>query len=196
MTPLGAEHLAAAVDLDQHIFGGWWSLQGYQQEMERPSSTLLGLRLHPIHLMTGKWSSPAANRGRSAVPSLIGMGCLWRILDEAHITLLGVHPQYQGQGLGQALLCSLMQAAHTDNANRITLEVRATNAAAVALYTQFDFQIAGRRSQYYENGEDAFVLWQGSLQTPQFVRSLQDWRQKSERRLATWGCTNLKIVLN
>jgi len=44
-------------------------------------------------------------------PTLIGIGCLWAILEEAHIIMLAIHPSFQGQGLGQALLWALLKSA-------------------------------------------------------------------------------------
>ena len=93
VSPLVSQDLADAVALDLQIFGGWWSLQGYQRELQRFSSALFGLRLQ-----SERSSTDPQNLSVSASPSLIGIGCLWRVLDEAHITMLGIHPQYQGKG--------------------------------------------------------------------------------------------------
>ncbi|NJM66870.1 MAG: GNAT family N-acetyltransferase [Acaryochloris sp. RU_4_1] len=192
--PLEFPDLSTAVDLDVLLFGGWWSLQSYQQEWERPSSSLIGLHMQPADL-GGSDASPTDAQSESLVvsPRLIGTGCLWRIEDEAHITLLGVHPHYQGRGLGQALLLALLQTAQFHEAARASLEVNAANTPAIALYTKFGFQIAGRRPHYYGKGEDALILWQGDLQTPLFLRSLQQCQVDTEQRLASWGCQVLRI---
>lgn len=196
VAPLALDHLVEAVDLDRQIFGGWWGAQAYQQEVQRDSSTLIGLRLQPMLNVGGTIRSDVRILPSSASMPLIGMGCLWRIVDEAHITLLGVHPHYQRQGLGQALLLSLMQAAHYYHSTRMTLEVSVANSVAVALYTKFGFQIAGRRPHYYDNGDDALVMWRRAVQTTQFLQLLQDGYRDTERRLATWDCTKLKIILD
>ena len=188
VSPLVSQDLADAVALDLQIFGGWWSLQGYQRELQRFSSALFGLRLQ-----SERSSTDPQNLSVSASPSLIGIGCLWRVLDEAHITMLGIHPQYQGKGLGQTLLLSLLKAAQQHQSARATLEVSDVNSKAVALYTKFGFQTAGRRPQYYDNGDDALILWRGQLQSSQFLRSLHQWQQETEERLAAWGCTKLQI---
>ncbi|WP_299493614.1 GNAT family N-acetyltransferase [Acaryochloris sp. IP29b_bin.137] len=189
VSPLGSQDLADAVTLDLQIFGGWWSLQGYQQELDRLSSILLGLRLRSETLSS-------ASHHHQSTPPLVGMGCLWCIEDEAHITMLGIHPQYQGRGLGQGLLLSLMKWARFEQANRATLEVRVTNHSAVRLYQKLGFQIAGQRPRYYDNGEDALILWQGNLQTPQFQQSLEGWQQETKHRLGTWGCQGPQILWN
>ncbi len=184
-----AQDLAEAVALDLQIFGGWWSWQSYQQELQRSSSSLLGLRLLS---KSSNWETrPGLRQGSSL---LVGLSCLWRVLDEAHITMLGIHPQYQRQGLGQALLLALLTVAHQHQSTRATLEVQETNQPAVSLYQKFGFKTAGRRSHYYGEGEDALILWQGNLQTLQFQQSLAVWQRETEHRLAMWGCQGLRLM--
>ncbi len=170
--------LSAVLELDQLCFGGLWTLEGYQRELASPNSDLISLSI-PV--------TPAA---------LIGMGCMWTILEEAHITLLAVHPDYQCQGLGQALLLALLTIACDRGLERATLEVRATNQPAFALYQKFGFKTAGRRRGYYKDtGEDALILWRGDLQYPQFQQSLAEWEQAISDRLqaADW---DLQMNLN
>jgi [ribosomal protein S18]-alanine N-acetyltransferase len=160
LQPLTEMHLSALVELDQTCFGGLWTLDAYQRELASPNSNLLGL-ISPF--------SPV---------SLLGMGCFWSILEEAHITILAVHPQYQRQGMGQALLFSLLKTACDRGLERATLEVRASNLSAINLYQKFGFKIAGRRRRYYQdNDEDALILWLGDIQHPQFSQTLEAWHQ-------------------
>ena len=106
-------------------------------------------------------------------PTLIGVGCLWAILEEAHIILLAIHPSFQRQGLGQALLWALLKSACDRQLERATLEVRDSNLAAVGLYKKFGFKEAGRRKRYYEDtGEDALVMWRSGLEKPEFQQYL------------------------
>jgi [ribosomal protein S18]-alanine N-acetyltransferase len=155
---LTTNDLSAILELDQACFGGLWTMEGYQRELDSPNSELLGL------------FSPLSDI------KLVGMGCFWSILDEAHITILGVHPQYHRQGLGQALLYALLKTACDRGLERATLEVRASNVAAISLYQKFGFKTAGRRRRYYkDNGEDALILWLSDLQYPQFQKTLDNW---------------------
>jgi ribosomal-protein-alanine N-acetyltransferase len=155
---LTTNDLSAILELDQACFGGLWTMEGYQRELDSPNSELLGL------------FSPLSDI------KLVGMGCFWSILDEAHITILGVHPQYHRQGLGQALLYALLKTACDRGLERATLEVRASNVAAISLYQKFGFKTAGRRRRYYkDNGEDALILWLSDLQYPQFQKTLDKW---------------------
>jgi [ribosomal protein S18]-alanine N-acetyltransferase len=167
---LTSEHISAILELDQACFGGLWTLEGYQRELDSPNSELLGL-FSPVY-----------------GSKLLGMGCFWAILDEAHITILAIHPQYHRQGLGQLLLYSLLEKASDRGLERATLEVRASNLAAISLYQKFGFKIAGRRKRYYQdNGEDALLLWLSDLQSPQFATTLEHWHNTVSDRLRVIG---------
>ncbi|WP_138505307.1 ribosomal protein S18-alanine N-acetyltransferase [Nostoc sp. PA-18-2419] len=163
---LKKEHLSALLELDRACFGGLWTMEGYQRELDSPNSECLGL------------FSPVSNS------RLLGMGCFWSILEEAHITILAVHPQYHRQGLGQALLYSVLKTACDRGLERATLEVRASNLKAISLYQKFDFKTAGRRRRYYQdNGEDALILWLSDLQHPKFQVTLDHWHSIVSDRL-------------
>ncbi len=163
---LTAKDLGAVLELDRVCFGGLWTLEGYQRELDSPNSDLLGL------------FAPVSSIG------LLGMGCFWSILEEAHITILAVHPQHHRQGLGQVLLYSLLLTAWERGLERATLEVRASNLAAITLYQKFGFKTAGKRPRYYkDNGEDALILWLGDLQYPGFETKLQNWDHQISDRL-------------
>jgi [SSU ribosomal protein S18P]-alanine acetyltransferase (EC 2.3.1.128) len=127
---LAPEHLPCAVELDRLCFGGLWAIEGYRRELESPNSDLLGL---------WTWEGTHHPPPLQVSPILIGIGCLWAILEEAHIIMLAIHPSFQRQGLGQALLLALLQSACDRQLERSTLEVRDSNLAAVSLYNKFGF---------------------------------------------------------
>lgn len=85
-----------------------------------------------------------------------------QVLDEAQILILSVNPAWQGQGLGRRLLRQVMERAQSAGAREFFLEVRPSNARALALYTSEGFEIVGRRKGYYpaDDGqrEDAIVM--------------------------------------
>lgn len=86
------------------------------------------------------------------------VGC-WIIDDEAQITNVAIHPDYQGQGISRRLLENLIEVIKARGAERLTLEVRPSNTAALNLYTSLGFKDCGRRPHYYEDGEDAIIMW-------------------------------------
>ena len=129
-------------------------------------------------------------------PTLLGLGCYWAILDEAHITVLAVDPHYQRRGLGQWLLVNLLFDACDYRSltpddhlalTRATLEVRLSNSRALALYESFGFETLGRRRRYYPDGEDALILWQNSLKTPEFRDRLGQRYCATRHRLERQG---------
>ncbi|PHV63620.1 ribosomal protein S18-alanine N-acetyltransferase [Cyanobacterium aponinum UTEX 3222] len=135
--------LEQVLELDQICFGGLWSLDSYKREIESPNSYLLIITVN-THSGT----------------KVIGFGCFWAILEEAHITILAIHPDFQGQGLGSLLLENLLKEAVNRKLERATLEVGENNTKAINLYQKFGFKEAGRRKKYYKKtGEDALILW-------------------------------------
>lgn len=171
---LTPEHLPSAVELDRHCFGGLWAIEGYRRELDNPNSDLLGLWIWETEdCESGQNRSGTGTPPLQISPTLIGIGCLWAILEEAHIIMLAIHPQFQRQGLGQALLWALLKSACDRQLERATLEVRDSNLAAVCLYKKFGFKEAGRRKRYYQDtGEDALVMWHSSLGKPEFQQYL------------------------
>lgn len=160
-----AEQLTQLVELDHLCLGGLWTTASYQRELDSPNSRFLALSLEPE-------------------ASIIGCGCFWEILEEAHITLLMIHPNYQRQGLGQLLLYGLLREAVNRHLERATLEVRVSNQSALSLYQKFGFQLAGRRKGYYQKtGEDALIFWRGDLHRPQFREQLSRWLPEVRDRL-------------
>jgi ribosomal-protein-alanine N-acetyltransferase len=87
------------------------------------------------------------------------MACGWLVVDELHITLVATDPGQRRQGLGRLALSALLQQGVGAGAVHATLEVAASNAAAVALYAALGFQSAGVRRGYYRNGDDALIQW-------------------------------------
>lgn len=90
---------------------------------------------------------------------IVGALVFWRVLDEAELATLAVHPSFRRRGIARKLLQTAMDAASTDGARTYHLEVRAGNEAAQKLYEAFGFEAVGRRPKYYkDNGEDAILM--------------------------------------
>lgn len=77
--------------------------------------------------------------------------------DEGELYRIAVLPQYRGQGKGSALMNMFISRCSRE-AERIFLEVRASNKAAIALYEKFGFIRIGTRKNYY--GDDDGVIYQ------------------------------------
>jgi len=182
--PLTEEQLPAIVELDKISLGGLWTLEGYKRELDSPSSHFL--------VLSGELAIGETNSSL-----LLGFGCFWSILEEAHITLLAIHPGYQGQGMGKLLLYYLMRLAKIQGMERATLEVRVSNGRALSLYQKFGFKEAGKRRRYYQDtGEDALILWQSGLQSPEFTGILREWHQEISDSLASHGWQEKPLAVN
>ncbi|NMB35708.1 MAG: ribosomal protein S18-alanine N-acetyltransferase [Firmicutes bacterium] len=88
---------------------------------------------------------------------VIGYGGIWVLFDEAHITTLAVHSLHRQAGAGSILLSHLLEEALARGARQVFLEVRDSNLAARTLYKKYDFEIIGRRKNYYYH-EDALLM--------------------------------------
>jgi ribosomal-protein-alanine N-acetyltransferase len=113
----------------------------------------------------------------------VGFAGIWLMVDEAHITTFGVHPDWRRQGVARRMLLRLIELAIELQAQRLTLEVRVSNAAAQALYQSFGFRVAGRRARYYsDDGEDALVMTTPELSGPTMraVLAGEQARQRGE----------------
>ncbi|HEY9613529.1 ribosomal protein S18-alanine N-acetyltransferase [Allocoleopsis sp.] len=199
LKPLTLEQLNAVVELDQLCFGGLWTRSGYERELESPNSQLLileaaseqgesGFQAPLSEVLTQNSPTADSETAPNRTNALIGLGCYWSILEEAHITILAVHPDYQHQGLGQLLLYALLRDAKKRRLEWATLEVKPSNQAALSLYQKFGFIEAGRRRRYYKDtGEDALILWRGGLQKQDFEEMLANCYQQAHQRLHYCG---------
>src|SRR5436190_2770284 len=100
---------------------------------------------------------------------IVGYAGLWLMVDEAHVTTIGIHPDHRGRGAGEMLFLALADIAQEMHAFRMTLEVRVSNTTAQALYRKYGMENAGVRKHYYsDNGEDAYIMWSEPINSPQF----------------------------
>ena len=91
--------------------------------------------------------------------ALVGYTVAWFVLDEAELANLAVAPEARGNGIGAQLLKSALAASDARGSATMYLEVRASNIAAIALYTAHGFAEVGRRRAYYRKPvEDALIL--------------------------------------
>ena len=92
---------------------------------------------------------------------IIGYALLMIVLDEAHLLNLSIAKNYQKQGLGRFLLEYMLKIAENCHAANMFLEVRASNASALALYENLGFNEMAVRRNYYPSAigrEDAILM--------------------------------------
>lgn len=91
--------------------------------------------------------------------TVIGYVGVWILFDEAQITNVAVLPKYRNQKIGYRMMEKIMQISLQKGATAMTLEVRPSNDSALHLYEKLGFKSVGRRRNYYEDGEDAEIMW-------------------------------------
>lgn len=129
----------AVLAVDEAVFAKPWSRADFLREMEQ--------------------NVVARYLVLTADDAVVGYAGAWIILDECHMTNIGLLPEHRGQGQGRRLMTALMQLLSNLGGSYITLEVRKSNTVAQSLYTSLGFLKLGVRKRYYEdNNEDALLL--------------------------------------
>jgi len=92
---------------------------------------------------------------------LVGYAVMMRVIDETHLLNISVAREWQGKGYGAALLHHLFEVARHMHTTHMLLEVRPSNAPAIALYRKSGFRQVARRPDYYpavKGREDALLM--------------------------------------
>ena len=85
------------------------------------------------------------------------------VLDEADMMNVAVHPDYRRQGIGRDLVLALADALKEKGIKGLMLEVRQSNAPAIALYEQLGFCQVGLRPNYYRNPKENALIMKKTL---------------------------------
>ena len=137
-----------------------WSEGVFESEISQVRS---GTR----HYLVARRTSSGGSRG-----PVVGYAGIWFTADEAHVTNVAVAPSEQRRGVATALMLALADEAIRRGAAAWTLEVRVSSTGAQALYRRFGFAPAGVRTRYYENTEDAIVMWCNDIQGADYAELL------------------------
>ncbi len=90
---------------------------------------------------------------------VVAYGGMLITVDEGQITNIAVHPDHRRRGYGAAIVHALLRHAKDCRLESVSLEVRASNEAAISLYRAAGFAEAGRRKGFYTKPvEDALVM--------------------------------------
>lgn len=137
-------YLEQLLAIEQEAFAEPWTRADYLEEAARPIAHILAL---------------VNEKGAEDAPLLLAYAGFWQVLDEADINNVAVAAAQRGRGYGRQLLQAVLARALNLGCKRLTLEVRPSNAPALALYQSLGFVVCGRRSGYYQdNGEDALLM--------------------------------------
>ena len=131
--------LAAIHAIESESFGDPWSLEGFRDLLDHPRAKL--------EVAVG------------TADEVLGYAVAWYVADESEIANLAVAPGARRKGVGALLLDRILHAAAAFGAKTVFLEVRESNEEARKLYEAREFEIAGRRVQYYRKpDEDALIM--------------------------------------
>jgi ribosomal-protein-alanine N-acetyltransferase len=160
--PLRRRHLGDVMEIEQVSYPKPWSRNIFQSELELARN--------------GERYYLAARSGNV----VIGYAGLMFVVGDAHVTNIAVAADQQRSGVATRLLAALAWEAIHRGCEAMTLEVRVSNTGAQALYRSFGFAPAGVRQRYYENTEDAIVMWCHEIGDAEFARRLRSLSPESE----------------
>lgn len=135
VVPMAERHLAALAEIEKACFHAPWSEAMLREEL-------------------GKGIFLVAERDGQAIGYV---GCQ-TVLDEGYITNVAVSPDCRRQGVGRALIAELVQRARAQGLSFVTLEARASNAPAIAVYEGAGFVRVGVRKNFYTAPTEDAVL--------------------------------------
>ena len=139
IVPMTADHLDEVAELERICFSAPWSRNMLAEELDNALSAFL---------------VALDDEGK-----VVGYAGVQVILDEGYITNVAVRPEYRRRGVAAQLLEVFIAFAEGNKLAFLTLEVRASNQAAIVLYGRHGFRSAGRRRNYYEHPkEDAIIM--------------------------------------
>ena len=155
IVPMRRAHIRKIMPIEQQVCPRPWTAQVFVEELEQA-------RVGKRHYLVGTIGD-----------ELVGYGGLLYVENDAHVTNLAVHPMWRSRGIATELLLDLAWEANRRGCEAMTLEVRHTNVAAQQLYRRFGFVPAGVRKKYYENRDDAIVMWCAGVQQTEFAEQLR-----------------------
>ena len=138
ITTMGQEHVSQVAELEKQCFSDPWSEKSVASELENPLS---------LWLVALEGDTVAGYVGSQTV------------MGETDMMNVAVSPAYRRRGIARDLIQALLRELARQGSHRLTLEVRASNAPARALYESLGFAQVGRRPNYYRNPkENALIL--------------------------------------
>jgi len=139
IAPMTADDIDAVVAIEQLSQPSPWPRSVFAEELSREWARLVVVR------------QPG--------DGVVAFANYWLVRDEVHLLNLAVHPTHRRRGHGRRLMDHLLEFARGHRCHYLTLEVRRSNRAAIALYEAYGFQAVGVRPRYYQDSrEDAIVM--------------------------------------
>jgi ribosomal-protein-alanine N-acetyltransferase len=207
MRLMHTEDINQVTEIDHEAFPTMWPPVNYRHELQNPLAhyivacdeektveepeveVALQKGFSRLKSRVRQWFSYDRFSGKE-MPSSVrqyisGFAGFWVMADEAHIISLAVRETYRHRGIGELLLIATIDLAAQLKARIITLEVRASNTAALSLYDKYGFtQVGLRRAYYIDNKEDAILMSTENITSALFQARLQQLKCSHSRK---WG---------
>lgn len=135
--PLCDEHISGIAEIEKACFAVPWSKKSIEESFAN-GTVFIGAFINN---------------------TLVGYCGLMTACDEGYITNIATLPQYRKRGVAKAVLSKIIEYSKENSLSFISLEVRASNKAAINLYTDFGFENMGIRKNFYRlPNEDAYIM--------------------------------------
>lgn len=138
LVPMSRDNVGQIADIERECFSHPWSRRMLEEELDNLSASFIAAQ---------------AEDG-----TILGYAGLTVVLDEGYINNIAVREEYRKQGIASALLDVFVRFAQAHQLAFLTLEVRASNSAAIALYQKHGFERVGERKNYYEAPKEDAIL--------------------------------------
>ena len=206
--PMNADDIPQVSAIDREAFPTEWPPPSFKRELSssmvryvvaqddssRPASepktppkksALESLVSQIRHVLGRVDASPEVAMTQNSHP-IVGYASIWMMVDESHVTSIAVRKSHQHQGIGEMLLLTVIKLSLQMKAQVVTLEVRASNRSAQALYAKYGFKSVGVRRRYYtDNGEDAVIMTTDKISSPAYQAMLQSLEAKQREKHQT-----------
>ena len=152
-------HLRSVIRIENQVYPRPWSVGLFMSEKSLRSS-----RNYYIAKCHGE---------------VVGYAGMMVAAGETHITNIAVAPSWTRNHIATRLMIQLMRASLAHQAHDVTLEVRAGNVSAQAMYYRFGFAPAGVRKNYYpETNEDALIMWVRGIGSTEYANRIEAVAQR------------------
>jgi ribosomal-protein-alanine N-acetyltransferase len=152
--PMRRSHLPQILEIEQTAYPQPWTEGVFRDELAMQDS---GSRHYLVAILGGR---------------VVGYGGMIFMDGAAHVTNVAVDVSLRRRGIATELMLDLAREARRVGMTSLTLEVRESNVTAQSLYRRFGFVPVGVRAKYYENRDDAIVMWCNDIQDDEFVQRL------------------------
>lgn len=193
LRPMIEADIAQVLDIERESFPTMWPQTAYKRELTNQIAHYFVIARPGDEpavegtSLSGFWGAVrravGATEPAQARDHLLGFIGVWLMVHEAHIVTVATRGDFRRKGVGERLLIAAIELAQDADQDVVTLEVRASNSAAQAMYEKYGFTRAGVRKRYYtDDHEDALIMTTPDIATAEYHALVQERRAEHRRR--------------